>query len=206
MNIADRIQNLRKTKNISQEELADKVGVSRQAVSKWESGQSTPDIDKMILLSDYFEISTDYLLKGIESEGQTKVKTDANIFTLIATAVNFIGLIVSCVIVYEEQDPVAVAIGVIVFAVGSTIFGIGQVLSNKNLVVAKRAFWMINIWILTFVPLSALYNVLLSLPFAPFPLIPDKPFAFPAFWVVYIAICLCVVFLQIKSSRKRINR
>lgn len=40
MTIADRIQNLRKTKGISQEELADKIGVSRQAVSKWESGGS----------------------------------------------------------------------------------------------------------------------------------------------------------------------
>ena len=42
MNMSDRIQYLRKTKGISQEELADKVGVSRQAVSKWESEQSTP--------------------------------------------------------------------------------------------------------------------------------------------------------------------
>ena len=45
MNIADRIQNLRKARGISQEELADKIGVSRQAVSKWESEQSTPDIE-----------------------------------------------------------------------------------------------------------------------------------------------------------------
>ena len=51
MNMADRIQHLRKNKGISQEELADKVGVSRQAVSKWESEQSTPDIEKVILLS-----------------------------------------------------------------------------------------------------------------------------------------------------------
>ena len=48
MNIADRIQCLRKNKGLSQEELADKVGVSRQAVSKWESEQSTPDIEKII--------------------------------------------------------------------------------------------------------------------------------------------------------------
>lgn len=52
MTIADRIQNLRKTKGISQEELADKIGVSRQAVSKWESEQSTPDVEKIILLSE----------------------------------------------------------------------------------------------------------------------------------------------------------
>ena len=65
MTIADRIQNLRKTKGISQEELADNIGVSRQAVSKWESEQSTPDVEKIILLSEYFEVTTDYLLKGV---------------------------------------------------------------------------------------------------------------------------------------------
>ena len=66
MTIADRIQSLRKTKGMSQEELADAVGVSRQAVSKWESEQSVPDIDKIVIMSDIFDVTTDYLLKGIE--------------------------------------------------------------------------------------------------------------------------------------------
>lgn len=52
MTIADRIQGLRKSKGISQEQLADVVGVSRQAVSKWESEQTVPDLDKIILMSD----------------------------------------------------------------------------------------------------------------------------------------------------------
>ena len=64
MNIADRIQQLRKSKGISQEELANSIGVSRQAVSKWESAQSVPDIEKIILLSDYFETTTDFLQIG----------------------------------------------------------------------------------------------------------------------------------------------
>ena len=68
MTLADRIQQLRKQKGISQEELADRVGVSRQAVSKWESEQSVPDMDKIILLSDYFEVTTDPLLRGTESD------------------------------------------------------------------------------------------------------------------------------------------
>ena len=71
MTIADRIQSLRKTKGMSQEELADAVGVSRQAVSKWESEQATPDLEKIIIMSDIFEVTTDYLLEGIEP-----VKTD----------------------------------------------------------------------------------------------------------------------------------
>lgn len=68
MTIADRILELRKIKGISQEELADKIGVSRQAVSKWESEQSIPDLDKIIILSEFFEVSTDFLLKGIEAD------------------------------------------------------------------------------------------------------------------------------------------
>lgn len=78
MNIADRIQYLRKQKGLSQEELADKVGVSRQAVSKWESEQSTPDLEKIIIMSDLFEVTTDYILKGIEPvsiTSRTTIKT-----------------------------------------------------------------------------------------------------------------------------------
>lgn len=75
MNIADRIQYLRKNKGLSQEELADKVGVSRQAVSKWESAQSTPDIEKIIIMSELFEVTTDYILKGIEPVSMTNKKT-----------------------------------------------------------------------------------------------------------------------------------
>ena len=71
MNMADRIQYLRKNKGLSQEKLAEKVGVSRQAVSKWESEQSTPDIEKIIIISELFEVTTDYILKGIEPVNMT---------------------------------------------------------------------------------------------------------------------------------------
>ena len=54
------LQYLRKTKGLSREDLADKIGVSRQAVSKWESEQSAPDdIEKIIIMSEIFEITTD---------------------------------------------------------------------------------------------------------------------------------------------------
>ena len=75
MNMADKIKCLRKNKGLSQEELADKVGVSRQAVSKWESEQSTPDIEKIIIMSELFEVTTDYILKGIEPVSMTNKKT-----------------------------------------------------------------------------------------------------------------------------------
>ena len=75
MNVADRIQNLRKTKGISQEQLAEAIGVSRQAVSKWESEQSTPDLEKSVLMSDFFDVTTDYLLKGIEPTNEIEHMT-----------------------------------------------------------------------------------------------------------------------------------
>ncbi len=79
MTTADRIQSLRKAKGMSQEELADRVGVSRQAVSKWESEQATPDLDKIVIMSDIFEVTTDYLLKGIEPVKSDDHKTMADV-------------------------------------------------------------------------------------------------------------------------------
>ena len=65
MNLNQKITQLRNDNNWSQEELAEKLNVSRQSVSKWESGQAKPDLDKIIALSNIFDVSTDYLLKDI---------------------------------------------------------------------------------------------------------------------------------------------
>ncbi len=76
MILADKIIRLRKKCAWSQEELAEKVNVSRQSVSKWESASSIPDLNRVIMLAQLFDVSTDYLLKddieAIEpqSEGQ----------------------------------------------------------------------------------------------------------------------------------------
>ncbi|MNV36505.1 HTH-type transcriptional regulator Xre [compost metagenome] len=64
MEFAEKLQSYRKQRGMSQENLAEVVGVSRQAVSKWESGQSYPEMDKMIVLSDLFGVSVDHLVKG----------------------------------------------------------------------------------------------------------------------------------------------
>ncbi|MBR5382546.1 MAG: helix-turn-helix transcriptional regulator [Clostridia bacterium] len=63
MIFADKLIDLRKKNGWSQEELAEKLNVSRQAVSKWESAQSVPDMGRIIQLSELFGVSTDYLLK-----------------------------------------------------------------------------------------------------------------------------------------------
>lgn len=63
MILADKIIELRKKSGMSQEELAEKLGVSRQSVSKWEGAQSTPDLNRILQLSEIFGVSTDTLLK-----------------------------------------------------------------------------------------------------------------------------------------------
>lgn len=68
MNFGEKLFELRKEKKLSQEEVADRLNVTRQTVSKWETNQSTPDFDKIIPLCELFEISTEELLTGKKPE------------------------------------------------------------------------------------------------------------------------------------------
>ena len=199
MNVSDRIQNLRKARGISQEELADKIGVSRQSVSKWESEQSLPDIDRVIIMSEFFGVTTDYILKGIENETQTAEKAvNANIFVMVATAMSFIGLILACAIWYEKQQAIAVAAGLVFMALGCMVFGVGFFSSSPHTrASAKKNFWAINIWLLAFIPFSFIYNVLFTKWTAPYPvLLSWNWIALLCFGLGYIALCLIVTLTQ----------
>lgn len=72
MKFSEKLQILRKEKGLSQEKLAELLSVSRQAVSKWESGQTYPEIEKLIVLSDLFEITLDDLLRDRHTEAENK--------------------------------------------------------------------------------------------------------------------------------------
>ena len=63
---SDRLADLRRRKGLSQEQLGYELGVSRQTVSKWELGQSYPDFQRLVLLSDYYEMSLDELMRGVD--------------------------------------------------------------------------------------------------------------------------------------------
>ena len=75
MILADKITEERKRNGWSQEELAEKLGISRQAVSKWESAGSIPDLQRIIQLSELFGVSTDYLLKD-EMDSSSYISTE----------------------------------------------------------------------------------------------------------------------------------
>lgn len=73
--IANRLQKLRKENGYSQEELADKLGISRQAVSKWERAESSPDTDNLIILARLYNMSLDELLYDSESDEEIRTRT-----------------------------------------------------------------------------------------------------------------------------------
>jgi len=68
MNLSQKIYDCRKKAGLSQEALAEKLGVSRQAISKWETGEATPEVGKLLLLANVFGVTTDWLLSEDEAQ------------------------------------------------------------------------------------------------------------------------------------------
>ena len=89
MILADKIIRMRKRNGWSQEELAEKMGVSRQAVSKWESAQTVPDLEKILQLGNLFGVTTDYLLKDeLEEEEYDDGAEDTTLRCVTLTQAN----------------------------------------------------------------------------------------------------------------------
>ena len=83
MNFNEKLVNLRKSKGLSQEELGMELDVSRQTISKWEAGQSYPDFQRLVMLSDYFNMTLDELVKDIDvEEVRNKNMTDEKVSSI----------------------------------------------------------------------------------------------------------------------------
>ena len=83
MDFNNRLYQLRKQKGLSQEELANRLNVSRQTVSKWEVGDSTPEMEKLIAISDLFDISLDKIVMGKEDESQISATTKSELVSVL---------------------------------------------------------------------------------------------------------------------------
>lgn len=204
MNLSDRIQNMRKSKALSQEELAEALGVSRQAVSKWESGQSSPDLDKIVQLSEYFGVTTDHLLKGTElSDENDEALSTAFIFNAVSTAFAFLSIVLSSLLWYETQESGALIAGFVCLIFSLMLHVIGsQWAKGKEGLSLKLRFWEINIWPTLFLPLSFIYNLLsLNWP-APYPLIATNRLVhFALFWLLYLGLSTAVTLCCVKKER-----
>lgn len=119
MTLGEKLQKLRKARGWTQEELAEKVGVSRQSLSKWESDSALPDTANVIVLADLFGVTTDYLLREA-SHSDTPTPIDAS----SAPAV------VQLIQPQKKAPPGALLTGYILLALGLTVF-LGLVLLSN---------------------------------------------------------------------------
>lgn len=147
MNISDRIQSLRKAKGITQEQLADAVGVSRQAVSKCEAEQSVPDLERVVAMAEYFDVTTDYILRGIEPapKRESVPRVSPRTMCIIATALDATGLIIGGGLWFEYQNWLCVAVMLIFQLAAVTVW-----LLTKG--ERPRWFWAVNVWFLSVIP------------------------------------------------------
>ena len=135
MTLSEKIMNLRKKNGWSQEELAERLDISRQSVSKWESEQSTPDLEKVIIMSELFEVTTDYILKGIEPVSTTNRKTIRTLyvgFALIFAIIAGIWSFAANRFNYDEIILITLAGGVVGFGIALIVQVIGGMISNKK--------------------------------------------------------------------------
>ena len=105
MILADKIVSLRKKAGWSQEDLAEKLGVTRQSVSKWEGAQSVPDMDKVVQMSRLFGVTTDFLLKDELSEEEDYTRENKAKSPVIGAVSGIYWLLVTAVYLFYTFGP-----------------------------------------------------------------------------------------------------
>jgi len=201
MELYERIQQLRKARGMSQEEMGERVGVSRQAVSKWESGQSVPDVEHIVALAELFGVTTDYLLTGTGGAANVNVpqKVDMRIFALIGTMLNMLGLVFA---VGGGRQFATVLSALIFMAVGCMLFGAGLIFATEHKARAAWLFTLVNLWPILFLPLLVVYDQLRShvwiVSFISYWLGESL-----AFWLGYVAFCLAATLILLAVWRRK---
>ena len=132
MNLGERLLNLRKKEHLSQEEVAFKLNVSRQTISKWETDQSTPDFDKIAPLCELYNITADELLTGKKEEIKEEKIKSSNKEEIAKKRAKGIGIGVLCYFIAIVWimisvpvlmiNPVIAAAGFLLISGGATFF------------------------------------------------------------------------------------
>ena len=210
MTIGEKIQQLRKERNLSQEQLAGQLAVSRQAISKWELGESVPETDKIILLSKLFQVSTDYLLHDdINSDGDIPaVKTNSDFLTsqyqlktlfIVSTGINIVGLLMSVVAQLTWQTVLSVSVGLLLQIIGVFIFeAISSQYNLDSRRMVRKNFYALSAWLVLPFPVIFLTEAVFEL--YRYPRSYGITLLIPA--VLYLLICGTITFLLKKKQAK----
>ncbi len=106
MKFEEKLMKLRKERGWSQEDLSNQIGVSRQTISKWESSQTTPELNKLMELSKIFEISIDELVDNVLEEDENK--TEEKVYAKINLKPTYILMLIICILIL-----IVLALGII---------------------------------------------------------------------------------------------
>ena len=148
MDVGIRIKKYREKQNISQDELAEKIFVSRQTISNWENSKSYPDIKSLLLLSDIFKVSLDDFMKGdiekIENLVNTQKIREFNIIGYIYLAELLI-LAITAYPLFKLEGNIGVIIWILFFLVTFFTAGIAEkIKKNNNIQTYKEILAFIN--------------------------------------------------------------
>ena len=200
MNISERLFNLRKNKKLSQEELANILGVSRQTISKWETGESTPDFDKIIPLCEFYGITSDELLSGKKDIIETKKEENRNNFARnMAIAIGLYIISVVFVIVADEifnQEIIGIALFFIVNAIATSLIVYSsikyksekeKVEKKENPIVSQVCGIIALVGVITYLIISFLTG------------------AWHISWIIFIIMGLCCAIVKLIFSLKEEN-
>ena len=205
MFIGERIQELRKTKGLSQEQLAEVLNVSRQAVSKWEGDQSLPEIEKLVEMSTLFGVSIDYILKGEtasipEAGRRNDTKLGSQVVSAVATMLLLISIFATFGKLSDGSNTLDLFGGLIIESVGVMLmllswFLMGGPAQNKPLLIA-------NILLAGILPTLLISQLLLRQKINAIPeLTPALALVFICVYAVLCAAAIYVIILRKKQSK-----
>lgn len=150
MELKDKLLKLRKEKHLSQQQLADQLNVSRQSISKWELGESQPDLQNIVMLSHIFEVSTDYLLKDIAEYKENQESLRSIMF--VSIVIIFLGTITGQLSWTMHQEAGDILLGITIQLIGIALFGYFAYKSQDK--DSKRRFLLVNCWFVTILPMK----------------------------------------------------
>ncbi len=179
MKLADKILNLRKTYGMSQDDLAEKLNVSRQAISRWEMGTAQPDTSNVLQLSKLFGVTTDYLLNDDyesdrdvpavkETEITTKAEAHRQLAFILLTGLNVMILFHQLIACFVLQNAI--------FSLAGTMLSIAAVIGFESGYRYRKIapesesakkyyykFYVIAFWLAAYFPIRLLANVAMML-------------------------------------------
>lgn len=171
MTLGEKISSLRKAGGLSQEDLAITLGVSRQAVSKWELGAAMPDIDKVVALADHFGVTTDWLLRDVAPQAapasvatpssSARAEAIAPMLLCALLGVCAAGLLLLLYGRFVSASALPALCGLLLqllaasFAMGFGLYLRGRGLKQSGIDFI-RAFWRVGVWLVAPLPLTRL--------------------------------------------------